>query len=146
MEPKGIKLKARSEGISGMGISMRLSMDSIKAKLRDESLVTRDRQTGKTTALLEYVHERCAGKCFIIVPRLNVANFTSDNYRKRYPEDEKPRVLALSCISDRDALGSNLPWVTDEVWPESVAKKAPAFKYLTWIGGVGTPMCMDMLT
>ena len=123
---------------------MRTSIDSIKAELGKGKVVTRGRQTGKTTALLEFVHEYASGFCYIVVCNSNTMALTADKYRHLYPEDEQPVILTLGYLRRQTGVvGRPRCWVTDEVWPSAAERKDPALTLLNFLGGVGTPMCMD---
>lgn len=134
-----MEIKQRS-----MGISMRVSIDSIKAELGKGEVVTRGRQNGKTAALLEFVHEHDSGHVIIIVCNWSQRAHTSHRYRELYPNDAQPIVVCIQNVSDADVVGTSRKWVTDEVWPDAVKERAGAYEALDYFGGVGTPMCMDM--
>lgn len=124
---------------------MRKSIDEIKAELGLGRVVCRPRQTGKTTALLEFVHEYCSGFCYFVTCNYNMADILTRQYKKRYPDDEQPIFLTLDHLRGRGVIeGRPRCWVTDEVWPEAVERKQDSIVTLTYLGGVGTPMCMDM--
>jgi hypothetical protein len=126
------------------------SINSIKqellagAKAEVPALVTRDRQTGKSTALMEFVHEYCKGLCAIITCTSGMAQVTTRKYHELYPNDAKPLVLALTRLDNEVLMGRQLRgWATDEIWPSAAIRKAPVLEALTFLGGVGTPLCMD---
>ena len=128
---------------------MRESIESIKAELGKGKLVIRARQTGKTTALLEFVHERCAGFCYIFACNEVMADIMKRNYREMFPEDEQPIIKMapsqLRGLGGRGILVEKNPrcWLTDEVWPSAEAIASDEVTGLKFLGGVGTPMSMD---
>ena len=127
-----------------LSLSMRVSIDSIKSELGKGNVVTRDRQQGKTTALLEFVHEHNPGNIIIVVPNWRMEELTKRRYRELFPQDPRPSVRSLGVVTDIDVRGSNREWVTDEIWPDVVKRKAESYAYVNYLGGVGTPMCMNL--
>lgn len=125
---------------------MRKSIDSIKDELRlnPRGPVCRGRQTGKTIALMEYIHEKCAGDCFLVTVNINIAKLLERKYREMFPKDTRPTFLSYYSLRDVCVAGTNKEWATDEIWPESVVKENENFRFLNFLGGVGTPMCMDL--
>ena len=124
---------------------MRQSIDSIKAELGEGKVVCRSRQTGKTAALLEYIHENGRGLVDVFTCNANQKHYLECAYKERFPEDEQPRFFSIqSAMNARVAGTTGRKWATDEVWPESVVRRASDYEYITFLGGVGTPMCMDL--
>jgi len=141
----GLTCKGKDQMQIELSPEMRASVDSIKAELRSgESLVTRGRQTGKTLALLEYIHETVGGDVNLIVCNGIQADLIARKYREMFPEDKQPRVRSISNADGTDLIGSDRGWATDEVWPSDVVRKAWIYETQTFVGGVGTPMCVDM--
>lgn len=122
---------------------LRPSVIRIKRALRDGIVVLRERQSGKTTALLEFVHEHDPGNVNVIVCDLNTAHFMKCRYKETYPNDPQPSFISVQNVSDTDVRGTKRNWVTDEVWPEAVIRKAQDYEYVPFLGGVGTAMCME---
>lgn len=122
------------------------SVKSIKTELASGKLVTRDRQTGKTTALLEFVHEHDPANMIVICCNYPTKGLIERRYREMFPKDKWPSVISIHNVSDRDVRGTDRKWVTDEVWPAAVVRKAPSYAWAEYAGGVGTPMCMDRLS
>lgn len=122
---------------------MRHSIDAIKAELGKGKLVTRTRQQGKTTALLEFVHEYCCGLCYIVACNANMADLIKRQYRDLYPHDKQPKVLSFGNLRGGQALGGPHCWVSDEVWPDAIVATAHDFRYLAFLGGVGSSESMD---
>lgn len=144
-EVKAALTAPKGEQILTTITDMRASIDSIKAELGKGEVVTRERQTGKTTALLEFVHEYASGFCYIVVPNSNMAHLTADKYRRLYPDDERPIILTFQYLRNQTSVvGRPQCWVTDEVWPSAAERQDEALTLLTFLGGVGTSMCMDM--
>lgn len=124
---------------------MRASIDSIKAELGKGKVVSRSRQTGKTAALLEFIHEHFSGMVDLFVCNSHTAEHIKRCYRNMYPNDEQPRIFpAEKALNERIRGITGRPWATDEVWPDAVIRKASDYEYHTYLGGVGTPMCMDL--
>lgn len=133
--------------------TMRESIDAIKAELDHGikhnadgggHLVNRDRASGKTAALFEFLHDYCGGFCYLVVCNPVMRELTERRYKQDYPEDEQPVVVTLDRLRSRSlSKGRSRVWATDEVWPSDVMKADPEFRTLTYIGGVGTPYCMD---
>jgi hypothetical protein len=135
------------DGLMNTAIDMRYSIDSIKAELGKGEVVTRGRQTGKTVALMEFIHEYCSGFCYIVVPNFRMAEWTEHQYRHLFPDDEKPLCVPLGRLGPQGTgtvKGRPLCWVTDEVWPGAAEQREEELRRLTFLGGVGTPYCMDM--
>ena len=124
---------------------MRASVDSIKAELRDGvRVVTRERQTGKTLALMEHIHETAGGDVRLVTFNMDMADYFVRRYRAMSPEDKLPKAIAIGFVDGSKVEGTDQAWATDEVWPEAVTRKAWCYMALPFLGGVGTPMCMDM--
>lgn len=70
------------------------------------------RQSGKTTAILEMIHERHKGKAVFFTVNPDMAKCALDIYRKRWPKDEDPIFTA----SYLDIRGRSLPIYVDEPW------------------------------
>jgi hypothetical protein len=134
-----IKLKPRSVGLS----TLAESINSIKAELGKGVVVHRDRRTGKTLALLGFVHEYCSGFCYIVTGNHIMAKEIEYQYRHMFPDDEKPIVLTLDRVRDGCADGRPRCWVTDDVWPWVVERNSMTFETMEFLGGVGTSECMD---
>ena len=128
-------------------MDMRESVDSIKAELNEREgklqLVIRPRQTGKTTALFEFIHEHEPGNVNVITCNVQQAHIMKDRYREQYRDDPQPSFIPIKWVSNRDVRGTTRRWATDEVWLSSVIKRAPDYEYVDCIGGVGTPLCME---
>lgn len=136
------ELKPRS-----LGISIRASVDSIKAELGKGEVVIRARAQGKTTALLEFIHEYCSGFCYIVTCTPVMREMIRSRYRTDYPHDEVPVVLTLDRLRAEKSskiYGRPRVWFTDEVWPEECEIEAEELERLTYLGGVGTAYCMDI--
>ena len=148
----GMNLTGKQSGTTlEITSEMRASIDSIKAELAngDETsgegrLVTRDRQTGKTLALLEFIHEYARGFVYYVTIDQNTAMRLQVEYHRMYPTDEQPIVLSIKTMNFMRVAGRDRCWVTDEVWPGAVKRKIPQLEMLTFLGGVGTPLCMDL--
>ena len=124
---------------------MRKSVDEIKAEFaKGVRVVTRDRQTGKTLALMEYIHEQTGGDAILVVCNFREKERVIDAYQAMFPDDKQPKVIALGHVQSGNVLGRDQPFATDEVWPKDVVKKAGAYEYQRFLAGVGTPKCMDM--
>jgi hypothetical protein len=124
---------------------MRESIDSIKAELGKGKVVIRPRQTGKTAALLEVIHENSPGMVDVFTCHANEAERFRRLYKEMFPGDEQPRIFPFQwALSERVRGTTGRKWATDEVWPDAVINKAHEYKFVTYFGGVGTPMCMDM--
>ena len=126
---------------------MRESIDSIKAELESggaRGVVVRSRQTGKTFALLEFVHENDPGNMVVIVCNAMESDHMARLYKKIFPDDNQPKFVSFQSVDGRHVTGTNRRWVTDEIWPGSVVRKSRAFELAPHLGTVGTPMCMDM--
>jgi hypothetical protein len=128
-------------------MDMRESVDSIKAELGEREgkgqLVIRPRQTGKTTALFEYIHEHEPGNVNVITCNVRMAQLMKQRYKEQYCDDPHPSFIPLEWVNNRDVRGTTRRWATDEVWPSSVIKRAPDYEYVDFLGGVGTPLCME---
>jgi hypothetical protein len=123
---------------------MRESVEAIKAELGKGEVVVRNRQSGKTTAILEFIHENDPGYMVLVVCSPVIKDHTKRKYREFYPNDDQPVVVSIHQVSAMDVLGSNRCWVTDEVWPQAVIRKARGYAHAKYLGGVGTLQCMDM--
>lgn len=126
---------------------MRESIEAIKAELKNggaRGIVVRPRQTGKTIALLEFVHENDPGNMIVVTCNTNTAEHMRYSYKQLFPEDAQPTFKPYHRVDNRDVLGSTRRWVTDEIWPGAVVKNAPAYELHEHLGTVGTPMCMDI--
>jgi hypothetical protein len=125
---------------------MRASIESIKAELGTGEIVMRTRCTGKTTALLEFVHEYCSGFCYLVTCTPVMAEITKHRYKELYPDDEQPIICTLSRLRGQSGLTHGRPraWVTDEVWPSAAEQAENSLGDLTFLGGVGTVECMEM--
>lgn len=124
--------------------SLRASIASIKAELDKGLVVTRERQTGKTLALLEWIHENDPGNVIVVCLNHITKDLTRSRYRRMYPQDAQPTVVSIQSVSNHDVQGTNRRWVTDEVWPEAVTYRADSYRAAPYLGGVGTRQCMDM--
>jgi hypothetical protein len=122
---------------------MRASIDSIKAELGKGEVVTRGRQTGKTTALLEFVRGNDPGNMIIVTCHENARQFLERRYREMYPGDYRPTFASLHRVNSQDVRGTRRRWATDEVWPRSVVNRVRDYEFAEFVGGVGTPMCME---
>lgn len=123
---------------------IRASIDSIKAELGKGVVVTRARQTGKTTALLEFVRDNDPGNMIVISCHDLQRQLTEQRYREMYPDDYRPTFTSIRRIKETDMLGIRRRWVTDEVWPDAVIERVEAYGWHEYLGGVGTAMCMDL--
>jgi len=121
---------------------LRPSTILIKRALGKGEVVTRERQTGKTTALLEFVHEHDPGNVIIVVCNGMTRDWTKDRYRKLFPQDPQPIVKSIQTLNEADLMGTRRRWCTDEVWPRAVTNRCRAYEFAPYLGGVGTPMCM----
>ena len=121
---------------------IRESIDSIKAELGNGKMVIRARQTGKTTALFEFIHEHEPGSVNVITCSTPMAHLLKDRYREQYRDDQQPSFIPIEWVNNVDVRGTTRRWATDEVWPSAVIKRAPNYEYVDYIGGVGTPLCM----
>jgi hypothetical protein len=119
------------------------SVRSIKAELAKGQVVIRDRQTGKTTALLEFVHEHDPANMIVVCCNRITKALILCRYREMFPKDARPSVISIHNVNDSDVRGTNRRWVTDEVWPAAVVRRARSYSWAEYAGGVGTPMCMD---
>ena len=125
---------------------MRESIEAIKAELGKGCVVYRERQTGKTTALMEYIHG-CAplsADIIVVVCNLNEAYCFAHLYRELYPRDGQPCVRSIQTVKSCDVAGTDRCWVTDEVWPHAVVDRVSSYEWHTYLGGVGTSMCMNL--
>ena len=124
---------------------MRESIDSIKAELGKGKVVIRPRQTGKTAALLELIHENLPQTFDIFVAHSNMAEWTKRRYKEMYPDDEQPRIFSYQNARNERIRGTiGRKWATDEIWPSAVVNVAPDYEFnATFYGGVGTMICMD---
>lgn len=124
---------------------IRASFDSIKAELGKGEVATAERQTGKTTALMEFVHEYCSGFCYVVTCHRMEADRWGHKYRQMFPGDKQPVVVTLRGLRGFGVIeGRPRCWVTDEIWPDAAVRHCPGLGVLTYLGGVGTPMCMEM--
>jgi hypothetical protein len=126
---------------------MRESIDSIKAELKSggaRGVVVRSRQTGKTLALLEFVHENDPGNMVVIACNVMQSDRMAHIYKQIFPDDSQPKFVSFQTVDDRCVVGANRRWVTDEIWPGAVVRKSRVFEFAPHLGTVGTPMCMDM--
>ncbi len=119
-------------------------MDSIKSELGKGRVVSRSRQTGKTLALMEYVHENNPGMAIVVTCNGMEKERMRKKYRAMFPGDDQPIFVSVQMVNYTDVCGTNRRWATDEVWPETVVRRAPGYELAPYLGGVGTPMCMDM--
>ena len=126
---------------------MRDSIDSIKAELESggaRGIVARERQSGKSTALLEFVHEHDPANMIVVCCNWQMRQFMKGRYKTTFPNDPIPYFVSIQNVKDSDICGTNRRWVSDEVWPGSVVDIAHAYELAPHLGTVGTPMCMDM--
>lgn len=123
--------------------SLQASIDSIKAELGNGRLAIRGRRSGKTAALLEWVHEHNPGNTIVVCCNEITRDMVRCRYREMFPQDAQPLAVSIHRVSDKDVLGTNRKWSTDEVWPAAVVRKARSYARAEYVGGVGTPMCMD---
>jgi hypothetical protein len=74
-----------------------------------------------------------------------MAKIIQGRYKELYPDDEKPIVCTLDRLRG-EGLTQGMPrvWLTDEVWPDVAENVENDLKGLTFLGGVGTPKCMDI--
>jgi len=119
------------------------SISSIKSELDRGQLVIRERQTGKTTALLEWVREHDPANMIVVCGNWNMRELARRRYCDIYPCEPQPIFQSVHSVSDRDVCGTMRKWVTDEVWPRAVMLRAFSYVGADYCGGVGTPMCMD---
>lgn len=133
------QLKQRRVGLS----TLAESINSIKAELGKGVVVHRDRRTGKTLALLGFVHEYCSGFCYIITCNPISVKEIERTYRDLFPDDEQPIVLTLDRVRHHCAEGRPRCWFTDDVWPWAVERNSITFETMEFLGGVGTSECMD---
>jgi hypothetical protein len=126
--------------------SLRASIGSIKNELDKSQLAVRDRQSGKTSALIEWVHKHDSGNTIIVCCNENMKAIVRSRYREMFPLDKQPIVVSIHSISDHDVRGTNRKWVTDEVWPQAVIRKARSYASAEFAGGVGTASCMDAMS
>jgi hypothetical protein len=133
---KGVEMKTELDILA--------SIDSIKAQLGKGEVVSRERQSGKTIALAEFVHEQCGGFCIVITCNPNEREYFAHYYKARFGSDKKPHVLTLDSLRHACLDGGPRHWVTDEIWPSAAIRNSMSLEYLEFLGGVGTPMCMDM--
>ena len=123
---------------------LRKSIDEIKSELGKGEVVCRPRQTGKTAALLEFIHEHNPGNVNIIVINFHTQHWLKSRYKELYPQDQQPWIIPIDIVNDHNVRGTTREWVTDEIWPSAVIRKAGDYEYVNFLGGVSTPMCMDM--
>lgn len=118
--------------------SLRASIDSIKAELGKGEMVWRSRRSGKTTALMEFVHEKFQGDCIVVTISFHLADYWLLVYGKSYPFDTRPRVLAV--LGRLNFMGHRYaPVVTDEVTPSYLEEHSTGFREcLKFFGGVGS--------
>ncbi len=119
-----------------------VSVDLIKAALGKGEFVSLPRETGKTTALLEFVHERDPGNVIVIVRSWGKKCMMQSRYKQMYPKDPQPSFISIYDVKNTDVWGTNRKWVTDEVLPSAVVKNAEGYRWVPFLGGVGTPLCM----
>lgn len=129
-----------------MDEAMRKSIDEIKTELANggaRGIVSRSRRTGKTSALLEFVHENDPGNMIVVSCNSARAASVKFQYKDLFPDDVQPMFTTVHCVNNRDVRGTTRRWVSDEVWPGAVVRKAPSYEFAQHLGTVGTPMCMD---
>jgi hypothetical protein len=120
------------------------STESIKVELGKGVVVTRSRQAGKTHALLEFVRGNDPGNTIVVACNNGERINSERRYREMYPDDYRPVFTCIGRVKNEDVLGTCRRWVTDEVWPDAVIERANAYETHEYLGGVGTPYCMDM--
>ena len=117
--------------------SLRASIDSIKAELGKGEMVWRSRRSGKTTALMEFIHENYKGECFIACRGENMAYHFRRRYRRMYPGDVLPRTL--NALGQINVCGQTGSWATDEVYARWLIQQSfTGLEGLDFIGGVGS--------
>jgi hypothetical protein len=126
--------------------ALRASVESIKKELDEGRLVTRDRQTGKTLALLEWIHEHDPANMIVVCCNGIMKSILRSRYREMYPRDPQPIFEPIQSISGHNLRGTNRKWMTDEVWPAAVVRRSLSYIGAEYAGGVGTPQCMDILS
>lgn len=114
--------------------SLRSSIDAIKAALAFRQVVLRGRQSGKTTALLEFVHEHDPGNMIIVVCNGITYDLTRQRYKYMFPQDPQHIIRSIHMVSNADVCGTNRKWVTDEVWPQAVVRKARSYGWAGYWG------------
>ena len=116
---------ANSEAIQ-LDPKMRESIDSIKQELGKGVVVVRSRQTGKTTALLESIHENSPGSFDVFTGHVNMAELLKRRYKQMYPDDQQPNFCPYQYARNERVRGTTgRKWATDEIWPSAVVTVAP---------------------
>lgn len=66
--------------------------DEAKAALRAGKIVYGDRQIGKTTALIEVIHEDYSGDVIVTTPNALIGELFAARYGEMFPDDKQPRI------------------------------------------------------
>lgn len=70
------------------------------------------RRVGKTTALLQLIHEQYSGMATLYSPTQRQSERAGERYREMYPEDQLPRFI----VDAKEARGYDNPILVDEWW------------------------------
>lgn len=125
-------------------MTIRENIECIKQELGKGRVAVHPRNTGKTTALLEFVHEHAGGLVYIVTCNTSQAKHISKVYGRLFPDDDKPVVLSINNLTMKQIYGRPRCWVSDEVWPEAVCNALASFQELEYLGGVGSAISMDI--
>lgn len=76
----------------------REGVDLLKAMIRKFPgvLIGVHRQVGKTQAIMELIHEDCAGRAQVCCINARLADIMKDRYRSMYPNDSQPQFIVRS--------------------------------------------------
>lgn len=115
--------------------NMRSTIDGIKKEIREDGrhFVVCRRQTGKTTALLEIIHDDFEGDAILLSPNVRMSDYAKDRYREMYPGEKVPIFRQRADQTH----GYALPVLVDEwlAFPESEQRNILHLRNLSGLVG-----------
>jgi len=81
----------------------RVRLENIKQRIRAGEMVNANRQSGKTTAIMEVIHEDYSAQSLqatVLVPWSDLGTMFIKQYMTRWPDDVKPRMLYGTAVHD----------------------------------------------
>ena len=115
--------------------NIRASIDSIKKAIREDGklFLCKPRQTGKTTALLEIIHDDFDGDAILLSPNVRMSDYAKDRYREMYPGEKLPIFRQRT----EQTCGYHLPVLVDEwlCFPDSEQRNILHLRNLSGLVG-----------
>lgn len=95
-------------------VSMRQNVDRIKQTLRwfPGVVLGLGRQVGKTSALLEVIHDDFNGDATVFSPNIRMSDYAKNKYMEKYPNERVPEFSS----HERAIRGKMNPVFADEWW------------------------------